>query len=325
VLALLTVAFASAAPPAGAQPPDRLRRIGFISLRSGPGPFDAAFRDALRTLGHVEGRTIDIEYCWAADNETRAAECAAQLVAHRVEVIVAATTVAIRAAMRATRTMPIVMAAAADPVGSGLVTSLSRPGGNVTGLSLISTDTGAKRLQLLRDVVPAARRIAVLLVDRGAPDDTVINARLVEQLQTAARHLGVSLSVTTVRSGAEIAGAFAIIQREQAQALFVPVNSVVIDSRVRIVELAARHRLPTMYEAEAFVTAGGLLSYGPSLADMYRRAAVYVDRILRGASPSDLPIEQPTVFKLAINLKTARALGLALSPGVIARADEVIE
>jgi putative ABC transport system substrate-binding protein len=309
---------------AKAQAPEKVRRVGFISMRSGPGEFDAAFRDALRGLGYVEGRNIQIDYGWAAESDRRAEELAARLVANHVEVIVAATTVAIRAAMRATTKIPIVMAAAADPVGSGLVASLSRPGGNVTGLSLISTDTGAKRLQLLREVVPDVSRVAVLLVERGSADDTAINARLVEQLQTAARQLGVALTFTTVRGGGEIAGAFATIQRDRARALFVPVNSLVIDQRARIVELAARHRLPTMYEVEGFVTAGGLLSYGPSLVDMYRRAAGYVDRILKGANPAELPLEQPTVFRLAINLKTAEALALPIAPALMARADTLI-
>ena len=309
---------------ARAQTPERMRRIGFISMRSGPGEFDAAFRDALRGLGYVEGRNIQIDYGWAAESDRRAEELAARLVANNVEVIVAATTIAIRAAMRATTKIPIVMAAAADPVGSGLVASLSRPGGNVTGLSLISTDTGAKRLQLLREVVPDVSRVAVLLVERGSADDTAINARLVEQLQTAARQLGVTLTFITVRGGGELAGAFATIQRDHARALFVPVNSLVIDQRSRIVELAARHRLPTMYEVEGFVTAGGLLSYGPSLVEMYRRAAGYVDRILKGASPAELPLEQPTVFRLAINLKTAEALALPIAPALMARADTLI-
>ena len=311
-------------PGARATTPDRVRRIGFISMRSGPGEFDAAFRDALRGLGYVEGRTIEIEYGWAAESGKRAEELAARLAGRNVEVIVAATTVAIRAAMRATTTIPIVMAAAADPVASGLVASLSRPGGNVTGLSLTSTDTGAKRLQLLREVVPAVRRVAALLVERGSPDDTAINARLVEELQTAARRLGITLTSTTVRAAGEIPAAFATIRRQDAKALFVPVNSLVLDNRARIIELAAEHRLPTMYELEGFVTAGGLLSYGPSVTDMYRRAATYVDRVLKGASPAELPIEQPAVFRLAVNLRTAEALALRIAPALMARADVVV-
>jgi putative ABC transport system substrate-binding protein len=312
-------------PGAGwAQEAEKTRRIGFISMRSGPGEFDTAFREALGRLGWVEGRNIHTEYGWASENDRRAEALAARLVANNVEVIVAATTVAIRAAMRATTRIPIVMAAAADPVASGLVASLSRPGGNVTGLSLVSTETGAKRLQLLREVVPGVSRVAVLLVERGSSDDTAINAKLVEQLHTAARQLGVTLLITSVRRGTEIAGAFEAMQRDQARALFVPVNSLVLDQRGVVVELAARHRLPTMYEVETFVTAGGLLSYGPSIIEMYRRAAGYVDRILKGASPADLPLEQPTVFRLAINLKTAEALALSVAPGLMARADTVV-
>ena len=326
VTGVVVVAAHSGGVPRAArgQAPDKMRRIGFISMRSGPGEFDAAFRDALRDLGYVEGRSIQVEYGWAAESDRRADELAARLVANGVDVIVAATTVAIRAAMRATTKIPIVMAAAADPVASGLVASLSRPGGNVTGLTLVSTDTGAKRLQLLREIVPGVGRVAVLLVERGSSDDTAINAKLVQELQTAARQLGVTLTMTTVRGAGEITAAFATMQRDQARALFVPVNSLVLDQRARVVELAARHRLPTMYEVEGFVAAGGLLSYGPSIAEMYRRAAGYVDRIFKGASPAELPVEQPTVFRLAINLKTADALALPIAPALMARADTVI-
>ena len=309
---------------AHAQAPDRVRRIGFISLRAGPGAYDAAFREALRGLGYVEGRTVEIEYRWAADSESRVERYAAELVAGKMDVLVAATTAAIRAAMRATSSIPIVMAVAADPIGSGLVRSLSHPGGNVTGLTLISTDTGAKRLQLLQDLIPAARRIGVLL-RRSATDDPAINARLIDQLQRASRQLGLSVAASTIHGEADIEAVFATFQRENIQALIVPVNSLVIDNRVRIVQLAATHRLPVMYEVEAFVAAGGLLSYGPSLADMYRRAAIYVDRILKGAKPADLPIEQPTKFDLVINLKTAKALGLTIPPSLLLRADQVIE
>lgn len=310
---------------ATAQEPARNRRIGFISLRTGPGEFDAAFRDALHQLGYIEGRTLEVDYRWAADSASRAQQLAAELVARKVEVIVAATTIAVRAAMRATPEIPIVMAVAADPVASGLVASLAKPGGNVTGLSLVSTDTGAKRLQLLRELVPGASRVAVLMVDRGAPDDAPLNARLVGQLQAAARRLDVSLHVRTIAGGSEIADAMAQFGQEQAQALILPVNSLAIENAARLTALAAQHRLPTMYELESFVAAGGLLSYGPNLIEMYRRAAVYVDRIFKGANPADLPVEEPAVFRLAVNLKAAQALGIVVPPSLLARADEVIE
>ena len=217
------------------------------------------------------------------------------------------------------------MAVAADPIGSGLVASLSRPGGNVTGMTLLSNDTSAKRLQLLRDIVPAAARIAILTVERATTDDAAINAQLVERMRTAGRELGLRLIVLKVGGAAKLAAAFADIHRDQAQALFVPANSFVIDNRAQIVELAAHHGVPAMYELEGFVAVGGLLSYGPSLVDLYRRAAVFVDKILKGASPAQLPVEQPTKFRLVLNLKTAKALGLTIPPNLLARADEVIE
>jgi putative tryptophan/tyrosine transport system substrate-binding protein len=308
-----------------AQPTNRHHKIGFISLRSGPGEFDAAFREQLRTLGYVPGETVDLQFRWAAESEQRALEFATALVEQRADIIVAATTGAIRAAMRATKTIPIVMAAAADPLATGLVASLARPGGNVTGLTLLSNDTGAKRLQLLRELLPSAERVGVLFVNRGVSDDGPINTRLLEQLRAAASELGLSLHTASIRSGLELDEAFAAFTQARAQAVLVPINSVVIDNRTRLVTLAKQHRLPTMYEAQMFVMAGGLLSYGPSLLEMYRRAAVFVDRIIRGASPSDLPVEQPTKFEFGINLKTAKELNLAVAPSLLARADEVIE
>jgi len=322
LLALLAIGFASATPRALAQPVARMRRIGFITLRSGPNEYDAAFRDALRSLGYVEGRTIRIDYRWAAGNEKRADELVADLLAHDVEVIVAATAPAIRAAMRATKRIPIVMAATADPVSSGLVASLARPGGNVTGLSLVSPDTAAKRLQLLQELVPSATRIGVLLMNTGVAGEF---DALVGQLEPAAQRLGLRLSMAAVRSGEEIDAALATMQRDRTHALIVAATPVSIDNRKLIAELAARHRLPAMYEVDGFVEAGGLVSYGPSLADMYKRAAIYVDKILKGAKPADLPVELPIKYDLAINLTAAKALGLQLPQTLIVRADRVIE
>lgn len=322
LLALLAIGFASATPRALAQPVARMRRIGFITLRSGPNEYDAAFRDALRSLGYVEGRTIRIDYRWAAGNEKRADELVADLLAQNVEVIVAATAPAIRAAMRATKRIPIVMAATADPVSSGLVASLARPGGNVTGLSLVSPDTAAKRLQLLQELVPSATRIGVLLMNTGVAREF---DALIGQLEPAAQRLGLRLSMAAVRSGEEIDAALATMQRDRTHALIVAATPVSIDNRKLIAELAARHRLPAMYEVDGFVEAGGLVSYGPSLADMYKRAAIYVDKILKGAKPADLPVELPIKYDLAINLTAAKALGLQLPQTLIVRADRVIE
>ena len=323
ILALL--AAASCASKVLAQPRDGVRRIGFVSLRSSANEYDTAFRESLRTLGYVEGQTIRIDYRWAAGNEQRADALVAELLAAKTEVIVAATTPAVRAAMRATKEVPIVIAAAADPVSSGLVASLARPGGNVTGLSLVSPDTAAKRLQLLRDLNPSTSRVAVLIMDDTASGNADPNISLRQQLQSAAKQLGLQLAFNAIRSGAEIPGAFARIQQTGAQALFVAATPISIDHRARIAEMAASQRMPAMYESEGFVDAGGLFSYGPSLADMYRRAAIYVDKILKGAKPADLPIELPVKYDLVVNLRTAKALGLRLPQSLVVRADRVIE
>jgi putative ABC transport system substrate-binding protein len=311
---------------ARAQAGETPRVIGFLNARLAPNELDTAFRAGLRELGYVEGRTIRIDYRWGAATEEQAEKLAAELAARKVEVIVTATTAAVSSAMRVTRRIPIVMAAAADPVGAGLVSSLARPGGNVTGLTLVSTDTAQKRLQLLRELLPAARRVAVLL--EGAPASgrgDKVNALLIEQLQGAAGQLGMSLAVHRATSPAEIDAIFETLRLEGAQALLVQVSRLMIDNRARIVEQAVRQRLPVLYEVEGFADAGGLLSYGPSLADMYRRAAGYVDRILKGAQPAELPIEQPNKYHLVINLKAARSLDLRVPQALLLRADRVIE
>jgi len=326
VLTLLAIGLAGAAPRIAAQATATLRRIGFLTLRAEPNEYDVAFRDAMRRLGYIEGSTLQIDYRWAAGSEQRAEELAAELAASNVEVIVTATTAAIRATMRATKSIPIVMAASADPVIAGIVASHAQPGGNVTGLSMVSTDTATKRLQLLRELLPSATRVAVLLFGASAPGPRDQgNALLVEQLRTASRQFGMSLVVAGIASGADIAAAFATMERNAAQALIVQASAVTIDNRARIVELAATHRLPAVYETEGFVDAGGLLSYGPSLVDMYRRSATYVDKILRGAKPASLPIEQPDKYDLVIHRKTARALGLKIPQALILRADRLIE
>ena len=309
-----------------AQAPGRKRRIGFLTLRSHPNEFDAAFRDALGGLGYVEGRTIEIVYRWAAGSEKRAGELAAELVTLNVEVIVAATTGAIRAALRATKTIPIVMAASADPDVAGLVASIARPGANVTGLSMLSADTAMKRLELLREVVPTATRVAVLIRGASLPRaDEQTNIALVDALKAASRKLGLSLVAVGIVSAADLESAFATFRHERAQALIVQASPLTIDNRARVVELVARDRLPTMYEVEGFVEVGGLLSYGPSLVEMYRRAAGYVDKVLRGAKPADLPVELPTRYHLAINLSAAKALALNIPQALLLRADRLIE
>jgi len=305
---------------ARAQQAGKVHRIGFLSLQSGLTSTTDAFPQGLGELGYVEGRNLIIEYRWAAQKEERLPELAAELVRLKVEVIVTAAAPTIEAARRATSTIPIVMAAVADPVGSGLVTSLARPGGNVTGLTALSTDLAGKRLQLVREVVPKATRVAVL-----AYHGTSATRLFLEQMRAAAQQMGVQLAVQEVNEAGGLPGAFTTMQRERAQALIVQVTPFSADNAKRIVELAAQHRLPAMYDVRSFVDAGGLVSYGPSLPEMFHRAAFYVDRILKGAKPADLPIEQPTKFELVINMKAAKALALVIPPAILGRADEVIQ
>ena len=305
---------------ARAQQAGKVHRIGFLSLQSGLTSTTDAFPQGLGELGYVEGRNLIIEYRWAAQKEERLPELAAELVRLKVEVIVTAAAPTIEAARRATSTIPIVMAAVADPVGSGLVTSLARPGGNVTGLTALSTDLAGKRLQLVREVVPKATRVAVL-----AYHGTSATRLFLEQMRAAAQQMGVQLVVQEVNEAGGLPGAFTTMQRERAQALIVQVTPFSADNAKRIVELAAQHRLSAMYDVRSFVDAGGLVSYGPSLPEMFHRAAFYVDRILKGAKPADLPIEQPTKFELVINMKAAKALALVIPPAILGRADEVIQ
>jgi len=303
-----------------AQPSSKVWRIGYLSPGSGPNAFVDAFREELRSLGYIEGRNLSIEYRYAAGKEDRMPELAAELVRLKVDVIVTPATPTIAAAMRTTSTIPIVMIAPTDAVGSGLVASLARPGGNVTGMTYLSTDLAGKRLQLLREVLPKATRVAVLAL-KGNSGATEL---FLEKLQVAAQQMGVTLIVRRENEAAALAGAFAAMQRERTQALIVELTPFTGENRKRIVELAVQHRLATLIETRGFVDEGGLMSYGPSLLEMFRRSAHYVDRILKGAKPADLPVEQPTKFELVINLKTAKALGLTIPQSVLARADEVI-
>jgi putative ABC transport system substrate-binding protein len=319
-LATAGVGLVSAPAVARARQAGKIHRIGFLSLQSGLTFTTEAFRLGLRELGYVEGRNVIIEYRWAAQKEERLPELAADLVRIKVEVIVTSAAPPIEAAKRATSTIPIVMAAAADPVGSGFVASLARPGGNVTGLTALSTDLAGKRLQLARELVPKATRVAVL-----AYHGTSATRLFLEQMRAAAQQLGAQLVVQEVHEDGDLPGAFATMQRERAESLIVQVSPFSADNAKRIIELAAQHRLPAMYDVRGFVDAGGLVSYGPSLPEMFRRAAFYVDRILKGAKPADLPVEQPTTFELVINLKTAKALGLTLPPSLLGRADQVIQ
>ena len=279
----------------------------------------AAFVQRLHELGWIEGRTIAIEYRWAEGRSQRAAELAAELVHRKVDIMVMNGTAQVLAAKQATSTIPVVFVGLGDPVGTGVVASLARPGGNLTGLSLQQTDTATKRLELLREVVPGLRRLAIL-AHVGSP-----NAVLdMGEVQAAAGALGLEVVALEIRQAAEIAPAVETI-KGRVDALYVAAAPLLTTNRVRINTLALAARLPTMHTFREWVEAGGLMSYGANFPDSFRRAADFVDKILRGAKPADIPVEQPTKFDLIINITTAKALGLEIPPKLLALADEVIE
>jgi putative tryptophan/tyrosine transport system substrate-binding protein len=278
-----------------------------------------AFLQRLHKLGWIEGRNVVIEYRWAEGNTERLSEIAAEFVRLQVDVLVADGTAAVVAAQRATSAIPIVMAVVADPVGSGLVASLARPGGNVTGLSTQQPDVAGKRLELLREVVPGLRRLATM-ANTGAAGAMLEMA----EVQAAARTLGLGVVTLEIRHAEDIAWAFEAL-KGRVEALYVCGDPLMSTNRIRINTLALTARLPTIYNFRDYVEVGGLMSYGPNFPDMYRRAADFVDKILRGEKPADIPVEQPTKFDLIINLTTAKALGLELPATVLARADDVIQ
>jgi putative ABC transport system substrate-binding protein len=287
-------------------------------------PSVAAFRQGLRELGYIEDRNILIEYRWAEGKPELFPGLAAELVALKVDVIVTAGgTLAALAAKQATTTLPIVFGAVGDPIAEGLVTSLARPGGNLTGLSNVTTDLVGKWLELLKQVVPRLSLIALLLKPDSMPDSAK-EARL-KEATASARALEVQLQIVEARGPAEFDRAFSYMSEKRAGALVVLTTPAFDIERQRIVDLAAKNRLPTVYASRNYVESGGLMSYGTNLPDLHRRAAAYVDKILKGAKPSDLPVEQPTKFELVINRKTANALGLTVAPTLLAQADEVIE
>jgi putative ABC transport system substrate-binding protein len=311
-----------------AQAQGKVYRIGYLNLRAGPGTFDDAFVRGMHERGYVVGRNLVIEYRWAGGDMQRLQMQADELARLNVDVIVTAAIPAISAAMRATSTIPIVMTAVADPVGIGLVASLGRPGGNVTGMTLQSTDLARKRLQLMRDIIPGATPIAILTMrvpDTASDQNRQPERLLLTEMQAAARHMGIGLVTQAIASTDELPEALAQFRRDRAQAVFVQANPLSLQHRSKIVELTTRQQLPAMYEIREFVDDGGLVSYGPDLRDMYRRAARYVDLIFKGAKPGELAIEQPTKLELVINLKAAKALGLTITQSMLLRADEVIQ
>ena len=307
---------------ARAQQSHRVPRIGVLLLGT-PASFAGrtqAFVEGLRDLGYVEGSTVAIEWKWGQDQVERLPDLAAELVSAQVDVIVTGGTPPAKTLKNATRTIPIVMAIVGDPVAAGLVDSLARPGGNATGFSIVATDLSGRRLQLLKEIVPGLSSVAVL--------SNVANPQSQMELgetQSAARRLDLRLHSVPISADTSIEDALEKIKKEPVQALIVVTDAILYSQRRQILDWAAGNRLPAMYPYREFPDAGGLVSYAPNVSDLFRRAASYVDRIIKGANPGDLPVEQPTKFELVINLKTAKSLGLDIPPGVLAIADEVNE
>ena len=307
---------------AEAQQPARIHRIGIL-FPSSASFFPArveAFRQRLRELGYVEGKNIVIEYRYAEGKGERLPDLAAELVQLKVDVIVTTSPSATLAAKKASATIPIVFGAATDPVGAGIVSSLARPGGNITGLSQMAPDLDGKRLELLKEAFPKVTRVAFLWRAGG----TRGNLDLTE-MEAAAKALGLKLISLEVRSLDDFDSAFARAKREGAQALITTTGSLIYTQQRQVLDFAAKNRLPAMYPASVFVEAGGLMSYAPSYTDLFRRAADFVDKILKGTRPADLPVEQPTKFEFVVNLKAAKQIGLTIPPNVLARADKMIK
>ena len=299
-----------------AQQPGKVPHIGFLSLS---GANQEAFRQGLRDLGYIEGKNIAIESRTAANRADRLSVLAGELVDLKVDVIVAAGSQAVRAAQLRTKSIPIVMTSSSDPVGTGFVTSLAHPGGNITGLSLLGPDLSTKRLEMLKEIVLGVSRVAVF----WNPDDPAAKISL-RETEDAAKALAMHLQILEIREASDFQNAFRAANNGRARALILLPAPIMATQAKQIAELALKNNLPAISPVSEFPNAGGLMSYGANLADLYRRAATYVDRILKGAKPADLPVEQPTKFELVINLKTAKQIGLIIPPNVLARADRVI-
>jgi putative tryptophan/tyrosine transport system substrate-binding protein len=333
--AFLAASIAATASPfvAAAQPPTKIWRIGYLGpvSPSAGAPLLDSFRQGLRELGYAEGQNISIDYRWAEGRPDRFPALAVELTQLKVDVIVTYNNAGVAALQRATRTIPIVFASVGDPVGSGYVASLARPGGNITGFTGLSEEVSPKWVELLREAVPTVFRVAVLTVSRTLavyPDRRECsdqNCRLWQQIEGAARAVKAIPQLHAIAGPDEIEHAFANLIKDRAQGLIVLPHAVTNANRARIASLAAGHRLPGMYPDSEYVEAGGLMSYAPNYSDQHRRAATFVDKILKGAKPADLPIEQPTKFELVVNMKTAKALGLTIPQLILARADRVID
>jgi ABC-type uncharacterized transport system substrate-binding protein len=306
---------------ASAQRPTKLPTIGYLgsSTASAQSHWVAAFVQRLHDLGWIDGRTVAIQYRWAEGRTERFQEIAREFARLKVDVIVTSGTAPALAAKQAASNIPIVFAVASDPVGNNLVSSLARPGGNVTGLSIQQTDLAAKKLEVLREAVPDVRRLGIL-ANVASPASALEES----EVEAAARKLGLEVLPVGIRRAEEIVPAFMTL-KDRAEALYVCGDALITNNRIRIVTLSLGARLATMYPSREHVDAGGLMSYGPNFPDLHRRAADYVDKILRGAKPADIPVEQPTKFDFVINLTTAKVLGLEIPPTLLARADEVIE
>jgi putative tryptophan/tyrosine transport system substrate-binding protein len=310
------------APVVAAQSPVKAARIGVLApgTASLQAVRDEAFLYGLKELGYVEGRNIVIEYRYAEGKPERLPALVAELVRLNVDLILTAGDPGVRAAKQATQTIPIVVAISGDLVGPGFVASLARPGGNITGQTTLISELAAKRLELLKTAFPKVSRVAILWNPTGTD-----NVAGLKETEVAARALRIQLVPLDVRRADDFASAFPAALRARADALIVFADAVLLTHRARIADFAAKNRLPAMYGNQDYMDAGGLMFFGPNVADMYRRAATYVDKILKGAKPGDLPVEQPTKFEFIINLKTAKALGLTIPPSLVSRADRVIE
>jgi putative ABC transport system substrate-binding protein len=307
---------------AWAQQPKNVPHIGYLGAftRSASKPLVEAFQQGLRELGYTEGRNVVVEYRWADGDPNRLPALAKEILNLRVSVIVTQSNAAVTALQQATRTLPVVAAGMGDPIASGFVASLARPGGNITGFSNEAEQVAGKWLELLSEAVPKMSRVTVLAVS-----DMPSHRTYWTEIRSAAQTLKMMPQRQDVKTPDDIEQAFAALLKGRPQSIIVLPHAVTIERREQIVELAAKNRLPGMYPFNLFVSAGGLMSYGPDLANLHRRAATYVDKILKGAKPGDLPVEQPTKFELAINLKTAKQIGLTIPPNVLARADKVIK
>jgi putative ABC transport system substrate-binding protein len=333
--AFLAASIAATVSPfvAAAHPPATTWRIGYlgpVSPSAGAHLLES-FRQGLRELGYVEGQNISIDYRWAEGRPDRLPALAVELTQLKVDVIVTYNNASVTALKRATRTIPIVFAGVGDPVGSGFVAGLARPGGNITGLTSLNEEVSQKWVELLREAVPAVFRVAVLTVSRTLavyPDRRECsdqNCRVWQQVEGAAKAVKAIPQLQAIAGPDEIEHAFANLIKDRAQGLIVLPHAVTNANRARIANLAAGHQLPGMYPDSEYVEAGGLMSYAPNYSDQHRRAATFVDKILKGAKPADLPIEQPTKFELVVNMKTAKALGLTIPQSILARADRVID